>query len=166
MILYPNYYCENVTKITIDFLKEHNIKGLILDVDNTLIDIDRNLVSGVEKWHKEIRDAGIKTIILSNTNKKDKLDEVSKKLSLEYIGFAKKPLKGGFKKAKEKLGLKTENIAVVGDQIFTDVIGANISKMFSILVDPVAESDLWMTKWKRPIEKFIINKYLEKRKAK
>ena len=58
----------------------------------------------------------------------------------------------GFKKAKLKLDLNEENIAVVGDQIFTDVIGANISNMFSILVAPVAESDLWMTKWKRPIE--------------
>ena len=162
MILYPNYYFQNVTKISTEFLKEHEIKGLILDVDNTLMDIDKNLLEGVIEWHKNIRASGIKTLVLSNTNKMDKLEKVSKALNIEYISFAKKPLKSGFLKAQKKLGLDLKNIAAVGDQIFTDVIGANRCKMISILVEPVAESDLWMTKWKRPIERFILNKYLKK----
>ena len=61
------------------------------------------------------------------------------------------------------LGEKSQNIAVVGDQIFTDVIGANRSKMFSILVKPVASKDLWMTRFKRPLENLIIKKYLKSR---
>lgn len=169
MILYPNYYCKNVTKISLDFLKKHNIKGLILDADNTLIDIDRKLLDGAKEWHDSIRKAGIKTIILSNTNKIDKVKSVADALEIEYINFAKKPLKRGFNRAKEKLELSRENIAVVGDQIFTDVIGANRSKMFAILVEPVSKEDLWMTKWKRPLEDWIIKKYLksiEKGKAK
>ena len=169
MILYPNYYCKNVTKISIEFLKKHNIQGLILDVDNTLIDIDRNMLDGAIKWHDDIRNSGIKTIILSNTNKIDKVEGVAKKLNIDYISFAKKPSKKGFFRAKEKLGLKEENIAVIGDQIFTDVIGANRSKMFSILVEPVSKEDLWMTKWKRPLENWLIKQYLkqlEKRRDK
>ena len=58
--------------------------------------------------------------------------------------------------------LKIKNIAVIGDQIFTDVIGANRSQMFSILVKPINEKDIWVTKIKRPIENSIIKKYLEK----
>ena len=73
-----------------------------------------------------------------------------------------KPLKRGFKLAKKELNIPEENIAVVGDQIFTDVIGANRMKMHSILVKPLAEKDLWMTRFKRPLENFVIKKYLEK----
>jgi len=161
MILYPNYYCKNVTEIKSDFLKEHNIKGLILDVDNTLIDIDRKLLDGAKEWHDNLIKEGFKTIILSNTNKIDKVESVANILQIEYINFAKKPFKSGFLKAKQKLDLPAQNIAVVGDQIFTDIIGANRSDMFSILVEPVDERDLFYTKWKRPIEKMIVENYLK-----
>ncbi len=60
------------------------------------------------------------------------------------------------------MNLECANIAAVGDQIMTDVIGANRCKMFSILVDPISSKDIFITKIKRPIEKFIINKYLSK----
>ena len=59
-------------------------------------------------------------------------------------------------------GLKPEEIAVVGDQIFTDVLGGNRCKMFTILIEPIAEKDIWLTKVKRPIEIFIKKKYLKK----
>jgi hypothetical protein len=161
MNIYPNYYCKDVTKITVDYLKQNDIKGLILDIDNTLIDIDKKMLGGVEKWHEEIVLAGIKTIILSNSNKEEKVSSVAKKLNIDYINFAQKPLKKGFLKAQEKLSMPAKNIAAVGDQIFTDVIGANRCNMFSILVEQVDERDFWYTKWKRPIEKLIINKYLK-----
>ena len=74
-----------------------------------------------------------------------------------------KPFKKGFLKAQKKLKLDVKNIAAVGDQIFTDVIGANRCKMVSILVEPVDRStDLLITKWKRPLEDLIIKKYLKK----
>ena len=160
MILYPKFYCRSIIDIDIEFLNKNKIKGLILDVDNTLIDTDKNLLDGAIEWHENIKNKGIKTIIVSNSNKKEKLDNVSKKLDIEYISFAKKPFKGGFKKALKKLELAPENVAAVGDQIFTDVIGANRCKIFSILVEPINEQDLWITKWKRPIEKKIVDKYL------
>ena len=89
MILYPDYYCQDVTKITPEFLNKHKIKGLILDVDNTLIDIDRKILEGAKQWHEEIVKAVFKTIILSNTNKIDKVESVAKVLNIEYISFAR-----------------------------------------------------------------------------
>lgn len=166
MILYPKFYCRSIIDIDIEFLNKNKIKGLILDVDNTLIDTDKNLLDGAIEWHENIKNKGIKTIIVSNSNKKEKLDNVSKKLDIEYISFAKKPFKGGFKKALKKLELAPENVAAVGDQIFTDVIGANRCKIFSILVEPINEQDLWITKWKRPIEKKIVDKYLRTKEGK
>lgn len=166
MILYPKYYCEKITDLKIDFLKENGIKALILDVDNTLIDYDRNFLEGLEEWHKAILQAGIKTIILSNSNKLDKVRNVANVLGIEYIYFGTKPLKRGFKKAIDKLGLPPENIAAVGDQIFTDVIGANRCKIFPVLVEPINEKDLLITKWKRPIEEKIKKNYLKKQTRK
>ena len=164
MILYPNRYIEKVTDIDVKFLEENSIKGLILDVDNTLIDYYRNLVDGAEKWCEELKNEGIKCIILSNSNKRSKVEEVAEKLNIDYIMFAKKPLKSGFKRALSKLELKPEEVAVVGDQLFTDVIGAKRMNMFSILVKQVGEKDIFITKLKRPIENAIIKKYLEKGK--
>lgn len=164
MNVYPSLYLDSVKNINPTLLKKNNIKGLILDVDNTLIDYYRNLVEGAEKWCEELKNEGIKCIILSNSNKRSKVEEVAEKLNIDYIMFAKKPLKSGFKRALSKLELKPEEVAVVGDQLFTDVIGAKRMNMFSILVKQVGEKDIFITKLKRPIENAIIKKYLEKGK--
>lgn len=159
MILYPNAHFNNVREIKIEFLQKNKIKALILDVDNTLIDYDKNLAEETIKWAENLKEKGIKLYILSNSNKKDKVKTVAEKLNIEYDYFAKKPLKMGFKKVQEKLQEKPENIGVVGDQIFTDVIGGNRCKMFTILVEPIAEKDIWITMLKRPIENAIKNNY-------
>ncbi len=114
MIIYPDKYLRNVKEITIDLLKKNNIKGLILDVDNTLIDFDKKLLEGAKEWCENLKKQGIKFYILSNTNKKEKIEKVSKELDIPYICFAKKPLKTGFKKAQEQLRIKdTRQIAAV-----------------------------------------------------
>ena len=159
MILYPNAHFNNVREITINFLQNNKINALILDVDNTLIDYDKNLPQETIEWAQNLKSNNIKLYILSNTNKKEKVRTVAEKLETEYIYFAKKPLKRGFKKVQEKLQEKSENIAVVGDQIFTDIVGGNRCKMFTILVEPIAEKDIWITMLKRPLENAIKSKY-------
>ena len=96
---------------------------------------------------------------MSNSNKEEKVKTVSEKLNIPYIFFAQKPLKMGFNKAKKMMRLQASEIAVVGDQIFTDVLGANRSKMTSILVEPIQEKDIFITVLKRPIENWIKNNY-------
>lgn len=161
MKIYPKAYFNNVREIKIDFLQKNKIKALILDVDNTLIDYDKNLPKETIKWANELAGQGVKLYILSNSNKKQKVKKVAEDLGIEYEYFAKKPLKFGFKKVQEKLQEKPEHIGVVGDQIFTDVIGGNRCNMFTILVDPIAEKDIWITRIKRPIENAIKNKYIK-----
>lgn len=160
MKLYPKAYLNNVREITLEFLNKNNIKALILDVDNTLIDFYKNMPEGTVQWCESLKEQGIKFYIVSNTNKKEKVEMVAKKLQIPYIYFAKKPFKSGLKKAIKNLEEKNENIATVGDQIFTDVLGANRLNMFPILVKPIEEKDLLVTKIKRPIENYIIKKYL------
>ena len=158
MNIYPNAYFEKVEEITIEFLNKNKIKALLLDVDNTLVDYSKKMTESVIKWSKELKGQGVKLYILSNTNDKAKIENIVKELDIPYQLFAMKPLKRGFKKAQKELDEKSENIAIVGDQIFTDIIGGNRCNMFTILVEPINEKDYWYTMWKRPIEKKIKRK--------
>lgn len=166
MIVYPNAHFEKVEQITVEFLQKNKIKALILDVDNTLIDYNRKMAESILDWAKEMKKQGIKLYILSNTNHKEKVEEVAKKLEISYQNLAKKPFKKGFLKVQKELAENSENIAVVGDQIFTDVIGGNRCQMFTILVEPIDEKDFWYTAWKRPIENRIKIRYNKQTKEK
>jgi len=160
MILYPKIILNKVEEITIEFLNKNKIKALILDVDNTLIDTDNNLTDSVINWAKELKGQGVKLYILSNSHRIKKVKNVAEKLNIEkYFYLAKKPLKGGFKKIQKLLNINPENIGVVGDQIFTDILGGNRCKMYTILVEPINEKDIWITKIKRPLEEIIKNMY-------
>ena len=166
MNIYPNAYFKRVEEITIEFLNKHKIKALLLDVDNTLVDYSKKMTESVIKWAKELKGQGVKLYILSNTNDKAKIENIVKDIDIPYLHFAMKPLKRGFKKAQKELGEKSENIAIVGDQIFTDIIGGNRCHMFTILVEPINEKDFWYTMWKRPIEKKIKSKIKLEQKTK
>ena len=160
-ILYPKIYIKKVEDITIQMLIKNKIKLIILDVDNTLIDYSKKLSESIIQWAKEMKGQGIKLYILSNTNDKEKVKNIANKLDIPYKSFAMKPFKIGFKKIQKETKINSENIAVVGDQIFTDIIGGNRSKMFTILVEPRDKKDFWYTAWKRPIEKVIKKKYMK-----
>ena len=158
MNIYPRAYLNRVQDITIQFLIENKIKALILDVDNTLIDYYKNLSNDVVEWARSLQGQGIKLYILSNTNKKEKVETVAKKLNIPYKFFARKPSKSGFLNIQKELDIPPENIASVGDQIFTDVVGGNRCNMFTILVEPVTKKDYWYTAWKRPLENILKKK--------
>ena len=122
MRLYPDTYVTNVKEITIELLNKNNIKGLLLDVDNTLIDFDLKILECSKDWINSLKENNFKLCILSNTNKIEKVKMVAKELDIPYIYFAKKPFKKGFKKGLKLLELQPNQIAVVGDQIMTDVL--------------------------------------------
>ena len=121
--IYPNLYLKKVEDIKIEILIKNKIKLLILDVDNTLIDYYKKLSEDIINWAKDMKGQGIKLYILSNTNNENKVKEVAEKLKIQYKHFAMKPFKRGFKYVQQQTNIKSENIAVVGDQIFTDILG-------------------------------------------
>lgn len=162
----PQCYFKNVQEITIEYLKKNRIKLLILDVDNTLIDIYENLSQEIIDWANELKNQGIKLYILSNTNKKEKVEKVAKALQIPYKYLAKKPFKSGFLKIQKEVNLKSEEIGVVGDQLFTDVLGGNRCNMHTILVEPInPDKDYWYTAWKRPLENKIKRKIKMQKKT-
>ncbi len=159
MLLTPNMQVRKITDITIEMLKENNIKGMILDVDNTLIDLDRVPLVGIKEWMDNMKNEGIKFCIASNSLKKDKIEKVAKMLDIPYVHFSAKPTKIGLKKAKQILGIEnSKNIAEVGDQLFTDVLGTNRMKMFSILTEPLCEEKVKINNLKRKLEKRVLRR--------
>lgn len=157
--LKPDMIYKGVQYIDCEELKKRKIKGILLDNDNTLIDYKKELSNEIIDWVKNAKSQGLKVCMLSNSNKMEKIIMVCEKLDIPYVSFAKKPAKSGYMKGAEVLELKPENIAMVGDQLFTDVLGANRVKMLSIYVEPISKKEHWYTKWKRPIEAAILKMY-------
>ena len=155
----PTRVYDGVSSIRFEDLDSLNIKGIILDIDNTLIDMYKNIPESIKEWVSKAKEKGYKLIILSNTNKRNKIKLISEVFGLDCLTFAMKPFKRGFKKACKELELNPSEICMVGDQLFTDVIGANRAKMISIYVKPINTKEYWYTAWKRNIEKSILKHY-------
>ena len=103
---------------------------------------------------------GSRKLIILAREQIEKVKKVAEQLGkIQYKTFARKPFKKGFIQIQKELGMNPSEIGVVGDQIFTDVIGGNRCKMFTILVEPISQKDIFITAWKRPIEEMIKNKY-------
>lgn len=163
-LLIPTYFTKHVSDINLQILHKLNIKGIILDIDDTLAphkcsipDID------ALKWVNLLKENDIKLILVSN-NFKNRVSEFAGKLGLPYIYMGLKPLSYGIKKAVKHLNLPTSEIVIVGDQIFTDIIGANLSKLKSILVDPISKNKTMLLKIKRYFEKNIRQKIKSNKK--
>ncbi|MEJ6950048.1 YqeG family HAD IIIA-type phosphatase [Natronospora cellulosivora (SeqCode)] len=153
--LQPDQYYRDVYKIDLDLLKEKGIKGLIFDIDNTIIPwSEKAVVKELLDFFDEINNEGFEICLVSN-GKDKRVKFFSEELKLPAIGQAIKPSKRAFKKAQNILGLKTNEIAVIGDQIFTDVLGGNRMGYTTILVDPLSEKELISTKVMRSLEKIV-----------
>lgn len=157
-MLKPDANVDKVTDITIDFLKENNIRGIILDVDNTLIGLNKKKIDNIENWVKEVKKSGIKLCIASNSHNRDRVQKIAETLDIPYVFLSMKPSKIGLNKAVKLLEIdKMENIAEIGDQLFTDVLGARRMGMFSILTTPIEKEKDIISKGKRKLEYIVIN---------
>ncbi len=153
MILKPKIKLDRVTDISVELLKKHNITALILDVDNTLsIHHGERLTEGLPEWLSYMKDNGIKLIVLSNS-KRRRVEPFADKIDLDFISLGLKPLPFGYLRAVKFLSVKRKHTAIVGDQIFTDVLGGNALQIKTILLTPIKEEEMWSFKLRRKIEK-------------
>lgn len=158
----PNQHVKNIFQITPELLKEKGIKGIITDLDNTLVEWDRPTATPkLMTWFEEMNKANIQITIVSNNNQ-ERVQAFSDPLSLPFIFRARKPLAKAFKKAVADMGLKREETVVIGDQLLTDVLGGNRSGFHTILVVPVASTDGFWTRFNRLIERRILNWFRKK----
>jgi len=159
----PNQYAKSVLDITPNELKEKGIKGIITDLDNTLVEWDRpSATPQLVEWFEEMKKSGIQVVIVSNNNK-HRVQSFAAPLDIPFIFEARKPLERAFSEALKKMNLKKEEVVVIGDQLLTDILGGNRLGLHTILVVPVAQTDGFWTRFNRNIERRLL--HMMKRKG-
>lgn len=152
----PDSIFRRITDIDTDALKAAGVEALLLDIDNTLSTHHGTvLVDGLEDWLLSAKTAGISMIIVSNS-KKFRVEPFSKRLGLPFISTAMKPLPFGYLKAIRKMGADKRHTAIIGDQIFTDVLGARLCGVRPLLVRPIKEETGWSFRIRRHFERRIL----------
>lgn len=151
--------CKKIGKmidITPDLLYEAGVKALLLDIDNTMTTHNNPVpADGVTEWLDKMKSAGFKMIVVSNNNG-ERVRKFSECVGLEFEGAAKKPLPSGFKRACSRLGIQPKEAAVVGDQIFTDILGGNLMGAYTILTVPYQLESSKLFKIKRSFERLVM----------
>lgn len=157
--LVPDYIFTDVTHITPEFLAQHGIKALLLDVDNTLTEHgSQTLRPDIASWLQQMRDAGLRMAIVSNNNR-ERVAPFAAKLGLEYTSFACKPLPRGLAAMRRRWGIPRGEMALVGDQIYTDALAAGVYGIPVLLVQPLAADTSAGIRFKRKLEKPVLRRY-------
>lgn len=157
--LVPDYYFNTFCNATAEFLGSIGVKGIVLDIDNTLEPYENPTPSAaVLSWFDSLNAAGIKAAFVSNNNS-DRVELFNKELKLPAYYKAGKPFKKNVLKALSDMGILPEEAALMGDQIFTDVWAARNAGIRAILVPPIKDKRDILTRTKRLLEKPIIKKY-------
>ncbi|WP_117169159.1 YqeG family HAD IIIA-type phosphatase [Paraliobacillus sediminis] len=153
----PNQHVQNIFEITPALLKEKGISGIITDLDNTLVAWDvADATPEIIKWFQGMEENDINVMIISN-NKEERVRIFSEPLKRPFVYSARKPMKRAFKKAAKQLGLKKEEVVVIGDQLMTDILGGNSAGFYTILVVPIVETDGMLTRINRQMERRILS---------
>ncbi len=155
---YPYEYVDSVFAIDYEKLFALGYRGIIFDIDNTLVHHGDDSNIKVDKLFEAIHSIGFKTLLLSN-NSAARIERFNRNIGALYIAEADKPKTAGYIKAVEMLGLEKEKIVVIGDQLFTDISGANRSEMASILVRFMQREGETRIGKKRMLEKVILSIY-------
>jgi len=155
-LLRPDFEYETIQDIPVDDLLSQGIKGLLLDLDNTIAPWNnKSLTREVIDWFAKVKAAGIKACIVSNNTLPDRVSDVADILEILYVYNAAKPSKKAFLKGLATLDLQVAEVAVIGDQLFTDVFGGNRLKFKTILVSPIDEKEFAGTKVLRFMERLV-----------
>lgn len=152
----PSEYVKDIFHIKPEMLKERGIKGVITDLDNTLVAWDRpDATPEIIDWLAGMQAVGIHVTIVSNNNEL-RVQAFSEPVQIPYIAKAQKPLGKAFKRALTLMGTSKEETVVIGDQLLTDILGGNRAGLHTILVIPVASSDAAITTFNRKIESKVM----------
>lgn len=156
---YPTQHIESIFDLSISQLKSEGIKGIIFDIDNTLVPYDvPEPTEDIIELFSEIQEAKIAITLVSN-NTEDRVVKFNEKLKVLALHKAQKPFTKSFKKAIEMMNCSKEQVIIVGDQVFTDVYGGNCLGVKTYLVTPISDKDEWQTKIKRGLERQILKRY-------
>ncbi len=146
-LMLPKQTVRTIYDIDLEALKASGIRGIMTDLDNTLVGAKVPLATPeLGAWLEGVRASGFKVVVVSNNNEA-RVRAFAEPLRLPFVSRARKPLNAAFAKALGMMGLRANEAAIVGDQMMTDVLGGNRLGLYTILVEPIAASDEgWMTR--------------------
>lgn len=155
----PRLMLGKMIDITPELLRQRGLRGLLLDIDNTMTTHDNPVpAEGVLDWIARMKSEGFVLIVVSN-NSEERVAPFAETIGLDFVSHGKKPLPDGFRRACEMSGMKPAEAAVVGDQIFTDILGGNLLGAYTILTKPYQLEEMPFFKVKRALEKPVIRGY-------
>ncbi|MHB9145136.1 MAG: YqeG family HAD IIIA-type phosphatase [Symbiobacteriia bacterium] len=154
--LVPTWYVESIYDLDLDKLWERGIRGIITDLDNTLVawnapDPDERLLA----WVKGVRERGIAVCIASN-NGHLRVEAFAAHLDVPFLAKVRKPLRRGLQAAMDLLGTDATSTVLLGDQIFTDVLGGNRLGLPTVLVRPISQREFFGTRIVRRVERVVL----------
>ena len=157
--LIPDYYFERFSDASAEFLSSIGVKGIVLDIDNTLEPYENPVPTELTiAWFNALIKAGIKVAFVSNNNAK-RVELFNQNLKFPAYSGAGKPFKKNVLRALSDMGVSADETILMGDQVFTDVWAARNAGLRAILVPPIKDKRDILTRSKRALEKPIIKKY-------
>ncbi|NLC76994.1 MAG: YqeG family HAD IIIA-type phosphatase [Clostridia bacterium] len=162
-LLKPNLYVARLEDIPLEQLSQQGIRGLIIDLDNTITEWNSfEIKELVFHWFKSLPEYGLKPCLVSN-NSRERVQQVADRLGIPCVYKAGKPRRKAFRKALEILELKPEETAVIGDQVFTDVLGGNRLYLKTILVVPMTTREFIGTRFMRRLERLVLTHIIKEK---
>ncbi len=157
-IFYPYEYVDSVFAIDYEELYKKGYRAVLFDIDNTLVPHGKDSTKEVDELFQRIQGVGLKTLLVSN-NSEARIQRFLENIDSPYIYDAHKPDVDSYRRAIQMLGVKKEEAVFIGDQIFTDIYGANRSGMPSILVKYIRRKDETKIGIRRRLEKVVLKFY-------
>lgn len=155
-MLGPDRFAPRLKDVDLEDLQRCGLRGLIVDLDNTLLGFAQTeLAADHLAWIRDAHDRGFAICMVSN-NFSERVRSIARQLDILCVPNALKPLPFGFLRAKKMLGLPRREIAVVGDQLFTDVLGAKLCGHYAILTEPIETKDFPITRLFRFFERLML----------
>ncbi len=155
-MLSPDQYLHSVHDLDLEALRALHIDTLLIDLDNTLLPRDTNVIpDDLRLWAQGVRSKGFKVCLVSN-NWHERVKDVADELGFDLVAKAVKPLPFAFLSALRKTGSRRRDCIVIGDQLFTDVLGGKLLGMKTVLVSPLSTSDLPHTLLLRRLERVLL----------
>ena len=162
-VFFPHADFKRIYEIPTEFFQQWGLTVALLDVDNTLTTHDNPTPhKEVLGWLERQRNSGLRLMILSN-NTEERVAPFAEGLGLEYIADAHKPLGGPLRQDLGKLGVRPEETAVIGDQIFTDILCARLAGCTAVLVEPMEPEPMAFFRVKRTLERPILRAYRKRK---
>lgn len=155
----PEYRFNKFSDVNVEFLVSNGVKGIILDIDNTLEPYENSEPSiEVLSWFEQLKKHNIKTAFVSNNNR-ERVEVFNKNIGSPAFYKAGKPFKKKIISAMNKMSTDTSNTIMMGDQVFTDVWGAHNAGIKAVLVPPINDKKDVLTRFKRLLEKTVLKRY-------